>query len=261
MREDDNQIIPLSIRTPYNFKSGCIIVPKDEEKIKPANRHPPYAFPTTNPIDSLTGNDDNENVTNPTEFDKFLKTTSTPTISKQSRSLTENLSEAHYLDDGFENFNFTGFNDTDVFNASALSGDTSTHNGGGITFKRDMIFENKLENTTEYRIDVEELFEMSDRNRPVSEKESYKKRRSGGTPFQQTTRETLLVRCHNAGTFFSSRERWWYIAIASCGNEKGLDIKYRFKMTNGPSGDFWTEHFSADEMRKFSFFHFSFSFH
>ncbi|EAA00571.4 AGAP012225-PA, partial [Anopheles gambiae str. PEST] len=59
----------------------------------------------------------------------------------------------------------------------------------------------------------------------------------------------LIVSCSNFGSFTSSRERWWYIAIANCdGAGRGLDVKYRFRMTNGPPGDFWHEHFSADEM-------------
>lgn len=60
----------------------------------------------------------------------------------------------------------------------------------------------------------------------------------------------LIVVCHNVGGFTSSRERWWYIAIGNCGSQKGIDIKYKFRMTNGPPGDFWHEHFSADEMCK-----------
>lgn len=44
--------------------------------------------------------------------------------------------------------------------------------------------------------------------------------------------------------------RWWYIAVSNCGSSKGLDVVYRFKMTNGETGDFWHEHFSADEMCK-----------
>lgn len=58
--------------------------------------------------------------------------------------------------------------------------------------------------------------------------------------------------CRNIGGFTSSRERWWYIAIANCGSQKGLDVRYKFRMTNGPPGDFWHEHFSADEMCKYS---------
>lgn len=42
----------------------------------------------------------------------------------------------------------------------------------------------------------------------------------------------------------------WYIAISNCGSDKGLDVTYRFKMTNGKPGEFWHEHFSADERSK-----------
>lgn len=50
----------------------------------------------------------------------------------------------------------------------------------------------------------------------------------------------------------SSIFRWWYIAISNCGSNKGLDVWYKFRMTNGAPGDFWNEHFSADEMCEYS---------
>ncbi|CRL08386.1 CLUMA_CG021397, isoform A [Clunio marinus] len=63
--------------------------------------------------------------------------------------------------------------------------------------------------------------------------------------------DKVYVTCHNAGGFTSARQRWWYIALANCGNAKGMDVRFKFRMTNGPPGDFWHEHFSADEMCKF----------
>lgn len=68
--------------------------------------------------------------------------------------------------------------------------------------------------------------------------------------FETEKSGTVTVICHNVGGFTSSRQRWWYIAVANCGSNKGMDIRYKFKMTNGATGDFWHEHFSADEMCK-----------
>lgn len=141
-----------------------------------------------------------------------------------------------------EAFNFTTFNDTDIFNASAITDDIRSHNGGGLQLRNDVMLENRLENGTDYQSDVEQLFEPTQKTRSS--------RQSFPTFLHASTREKLVVRCHSAGKFSSARQRWWYIAIANCGSERGLDINYRFKMTNGAPGDFWSEHYSADEMRK-----------
>ncbi|XP_017786554.1 PREDICTED: transmembrane protein 145-like [Nicrophorus vespilloides] len=55
------------------------------------------------------------------------------------------------------------------------------------------------------------------------------------------------IMCRNSRRFRSARERWWFIAISNCNASKGIHIKYRILMTNGPPGDYWHEHFSADE--------------
>ncbi|XP_060534334.1 transmembrane protein 145-like isoform X2 [Cylas formicarius] len=55
------------------------------------------------------------------------------------------------------------------------------------------------------------------------------------------------VSCHNARKFRSARERWWFIAISNCNGTKGISINYQLLMTNGAPGDYWHEHFSADE--------------
>ncbi|KAJ8957962.1 hypothetical protein NQ318_001962 [Aromia moschata] len=61
------------------------------------------------------------------------------------------------------------------------------------------------------------------------------------------TQRSRTIVCHQARRFRSSRERWWFIAISNCNGTRGIDIKYRLLMTNGPPGDYWHEHFSADE--------------
>ncbi|KAJ1520514.1 hypothetical protein ONE63_003637 [Megalurothrips usitatus] len=56
-----------------------------------------------------------------------------------------------------------------------------------------------------------------------------------------------ILTCHNVRRFRSARERWWFLAISNCNASKGLNVHYRFLMTNGQPGDYWHEHFSADE--------------
>ncbi|XP_074040351.1 transmembrane protein 145 [Leptinotarsa decemlineata] len=60
-------------------------------------------------------------------------------------------------------------------------------------------------------------------------------------------RRGRTITCHNSRRFRSSRERWWFIAVSNCDGTKGIDIKYKILMTNGAPGDYWHEHFSADE--------------
>lgn len=232
---EDNQIIKLSARSPYNVLSGCRIVPKGETATTPT---------TVRPTES-TASDRSANGTVLTEFDRFLETT----------TLESTQSGTSDIEDFNSTMSFTDFNETDVFNVSNAMGDGRSHNGGGLQFKHDIMpFENELENTTAFRVDVEEMFQKLDSRRPIRETEPRSSHPELIPPLlRRSTREKLLVHCHNAGTFFSARERWWYIAVSNCGSEKGLDITYRFKMTNGQPGDFWSEHYSADEMRMSSF--------
>ncbi|XP_075218044.1 transmembrane protein 145-like isoform X2 [Lycorma delicatula] len=60
-------------------------------------------------------------------------------------------------------------------------------------------------------------------------------------------KDTKIMSCHNSRRFRSARERWWFLAISNCNSTKGLSMQYKFLMTNGPPGDYWHEHFSADE--------------
>lgn len=211
----DNQIVTLSARSPYNTLSGCTIIKKSPPKI-PVFFQRPTDLPT--PVDTTNANDEIENVSTETSFDKYLKkTTKSPTkeldddpIGKSFDDNNNNNTAEGSVSDEF----LDSFNDTEVFNASALSGDRKLHNGGGISFKHDTAMENQLENSTEYKIDVEELFESSHQTRN-SQIENFdddiddnRHRRSGQFTFRKT-KETYIVRCHNAGTFISSRERWY----------------------------------------------------
>lgn len=205
----------------------------------------PYPSTTEQPMEFTTQADnDSELVSTETIFDKYLKrTTGAPNSNREGKSL-DNITE-DILNNELSNESLEMFNDTEVFNETSGS---DSRNGGGLYFKHDVGFENELENTTEYKMEVEELFEPAKKNQHLDEdyESDNRQRRSNPINFRPN-RETFVVKCHNAGSFISSRERWWFIAIANCGNNKGLDVKYHFKMTNGKDGDFWHEHFSADE--------------
>lgn len=231
----DNQIITLSARSPLNGISGCSILPKNS---KPFSSSP--AATSESSIFEQTESNADENYPTETNYDKYLKRPSSepehPSGNRTSKSL-ENIT-----DDEFADSSELSFNDTEIFNNSATTGDEHSHNGGGLVFQHDIGMKNELENTTEYKLEVEELFKTQNQ----TENYTSRQRRSDSWPFRRQ-RDAYIVRCHNAGKFISSRDRWWYIAISSCNSKQGLDIRYRFKMTNGESGDFWNEHFSADE--------------
>lgn len=79
------------------------------------------------------------------------------------------------------------------------------------------------------------------------------KKRAVRPPPTARSKSNRIIYCHNARKFQSSRERWWFIAISNCNGTKGIHVRYNILMTNGPPGDYWHEHFSADEFCKFSF--------
>ena len=69
------------------------------------------------------------------------------------------------------------------------------------------------------------------------------------TPFKNETS------CSSHREFRSSRPRWWFIAISDCSSSNGINVTYNISLRNGEPGDFWREHFSADEFCKlFRFF-------
>ncbi|XP_068083223.1 transmembrane protein 145 [Anabrus simplex] len=74
-----------------------------------------------------------------------------------------------------------------------------------------------------------------------------------GTPVCEFKKGSLdsneeLMECRGDASFRTARERWWYLAVSNCNSTKGLSIEFKFSMTNGPPGDFWHHHFSADEL-------------
>lgn len=168
----------------------------------------------------------------PTYFDQFLKTTSpmTPMSTHQNEfsdsttfESTTNSNRRNESEFDME-FDFINTNETQT-------------NHSTISFDHDM-YDNVLENSTEFRNEVEELFDSN----------KTRKKRFIPKSLDVEKKVQIIVSCHNAGGFTSSRQRWWYIALANCGSKKGIEASFRFIMTNGPHGDFWHEHFSADEM-------------
>uniref|UniRef100_A0A1B0D2C2 Uncharacterized protein n=1 Tax=Phlebotomus papatasi TaxID=29031 RepID=A0A1B0D2C2_PHLPP len=216
----DNQIVTLSAKNPYNYLSGCSLrssLEVDEDARPPTKSQNPSE-------DQNPKTDDLE----PGYFDQFLKTTSSGFSTTGSSTTEDSLEE----------------NTTRTFFTEVSLDPTSTV----ITYLSDTRLGNSLENGTAYQVDVEQLFEGITES-SVAQDERI--RRSLAFPlFKKDNRGRIIVSCRNAGGFTSVRERWWYIAISNCGSSKGLDVKYKFRMTNGPPGDFWHEHFSADEMFK-----------
>lgn len=235
----DNQIVTLAARSPDNAISGCTI---ERKKLQPSTSttEAPMELNTQGENDSFLGS-------TKTIFDKYLKRpTNSPSESSRDIKPVEQSTENVTNKEGSADENMEAFNDTEVFNSTSKHG----RNGGGLFFKHDQGFENELENTTEYKLLVEELFEPPKKSEPFDDDTNTSRPRRSYPFHLSRPRESFIVKCHNAGSFISSRERWWFIAISNCNNDKGLDIKYKFKMTNGNTGDFWHEHFSADERRK-----------
>lgn len=241
LSNSDHQIVTLAARPPHNYYSGCTL------QTRYPDAKPPLPISTPFPPHGGIGGAD----TVTSYYDQFLTpdSRSTTTAAPEEASGSGGFStdgDLLLLDDAADDapFNFTGFNETDVFNAStALQG---RRHGGSFSS-----LENRLEHDSAYRDDVEQLFAAE----PPADGQPtlVRLRRSMPAPmtFKREGVGTVLVTCTNIGGFTSSRERWWYIAIANCGSRKGLDLKYKFRLTNGPPGDFWHEHFSADEMCEF----------
>ena len=217
----DNQVVTLSAKSPYFIKSGCSLrttsSPRSDSK---------DSTTTSKPTSSSKKSPDEMDST---YFDQFLKTT--------TQSSASIFSSPFSTTDGTSTFSVDIFNFTEVdiedFNATSPGYKTMVYDQEAQN--------NDLENTTDFRAYVEEL---------MTDEHNRTKRQALPRLFESERKQTIYVSCHNAGGFTSVRPRWWYIALANCGSTKGLDVRYKFRMTNGALGDFWHEHFSADEMCK-----------
>ncbi|XP_075988783.1 transmembrane protein 145-like isoform X2 [Anticarsia gemmatalis] len=224
-RAGQNQIIRLSHWYPDTEYSGCILTK--------ANKELPASKSTTSPPQT-TPKPKSKNTTKlvppePSYYDQFLKTTP-----QEARPTDANTTWYELVP-------------TDEFNVSTTM------------LPEDELWESigPGENGSRFGKlnDVEILFDQKNRSghkikRSINLYERFRRRRLNAESSSQGSgpeKERLLVSCHNSRRFRSARERWWFIAISNCESNKGLDVRYKFLMTNGPDGDFWHEHFSADE--------------
>lgn len=61
--------------------------------------------------------------------------------------------------------------------------------------------------------------------------------------------DNKTLSCSATRSFRSARERWWFLVVSRCYQEKllGISLNYEIWMTNGPEGDLFHRQFSADE--------------
>lgn len=221
-----DQIITLSSKSPYFTKSGCGLraastAPRGESRDSTTTQKP-----------TASSKKDPEEMDS-TYFDQFLKTTTQIPQSTSASYSSSDLSSTTA-------FVLANFTDVDIEDFNSTNPEFKT-----IVFDQETQ-DNNLENSTDFRAEVEEMFDESD-HLNVS---SRTKRQVFPRLYDQDRKQTIFVSCHNAGGFTSARQRWWYIALANCGSTKGMEVRFKFRMTNGPLGDIWHEHFSADEMCK-----------
>lgn len=235
----DNQIVTLSTKRPESYLSGCRLT-TSRERLRPPPA-PPSATSSESSGEAEAGQTTASTASDEEDssyFEQFLKsTTESPAAASTTGPTTTLFTDWAAGDDPFE--------------AITLEPDNATEQPPGpfVPLRRDndgLLYGNRLENDTGFQVDVEELF-APESSTEHSNGSDVRVRRSIPLWSREKT-GTIIVSCSNAGGFTTVRERWWYIAIANCGSDKGIDIKYRFRMTNGPPGDFWHEHFSADEM-------------
>ncbi|XP_049883728.1 uncharacterized protein LOC126379135 [Pectinophora gossypiella] len=232
-KNGQNQIIRLSHWYPDTEYSGCVITKENKEL-------PAVKSTTTTPITTTktTTTSKPKNATRSQQpessfYDQFLKTTP---ISRST--ITDNATtwyEVYPTDD----MTTTELVDDELW--ENIDPEKSERNESHMESLKDveLMFDNQNNSGHKIKRSTFDLYERFRRRRLKSE--------SDEALTNHGKVERLVVTCHNSRRFRSARERWWFIAISNCDSNKGLDVRYKFLMTNGPDGDFWHEHFSADE--------------
>ncbi|XP_072375299.1 transmembrane protein 145-like isoform X2 [Diabrotica undecimpunctata] len=212
-----NQIINLTARFQANKLSGCMILPT-------SSTVPTYTLivPTLSPP-------------NKPKNKKVLVTKTYATITENSNTYTTGWTTTPFSTSEYptESNLYTksliqSLNSADELNSPATFPSVTT----------DIVFSSTNNNSVTVPLT----------STTIGMQNSFIKKRSIHTFYNNMyIRKGRTVSCHNARRFKSSRERWWFIVISNCNGTKGIDIRYRILMTNGPPGDYWHEHFSADE--------------
>ncbi|CAD0206958.1 unnamed protein product [Chrysodeixis includens] len=226
-RAGQNQIIRLSHWYPDTEYSGCVITKHNKEI--PASK----SSTTPKPTDPSKTKKNTTKVQppEPSYYDQFLKTTQNP---KPTPTLTDSNTTWYELVPT-DDLNTTAVPEDELWESIGPR-DNGSH-FGNLNDEVEILFDNRSKSGHK----IKRSLDLYDR---------YRRRRLNAQPSgagSPPEKEHLTVTCHNSRRFRSARERWWFIAISNCDNNKGLDVRYKFLMTNGMDGDFWHEHFSADE--------------
>ncbi|XP_041970666.1 transmembrane protein 145-like [Aricia agestis] len=234
-RAGQNQVVRLSHWYPDTEYSGCVLTRANKEL--PASKSSTTRTPTFTTTSTPTTTTKPIKAKNTTKsdlpsdqsyYDQFLKTT-TP------RPKTPNTNSTVW----FELLPTDSLNVTDEPEDEFWE-NIAPNNGSKLENIKDveLMFDSANNSKRKIKRSTSELYERFRRRRLNAD--------GGGAGAGERT-ERYVVTCRNSRRFRSARERWWFIAVSNCDSPKGLEIKYKFLMTNGPRGDFWHEHFSADE--------------
>ncbi|KAI5640458.1 rhodopsin-like GPCR transmembrane domain-containing protein [Phthorimaea operculella] len=245
-KHGQNQIIKLSHWYPDTEISGCVLT-KAQKELPASVSSTTTSTPKPSTKSTSTTKPKTKNTTKiespePSFYDQFLKTTNgppKPTNAPSKTTITDNVTT------WYEVF------PTDFENATDLPVDELWENIGPDKAEHSLVNETR----TGHLEDVELMFDSNSTKRHKIKRstdlyERFRRRRlksESEMSAKSGKTERFIVSCHNSRRFRSARERWWFIAISNCDSNKGLDVRYKFLMTNGPDGDFWHEHFSADE--------------
>ncbi|XP_028172272.1 transmembrane protein 145-like [Ostrinia furnacalis] len=230
-----NQIIKLSHWYPETEYSGCILTKANKEL--PASKSTTTTKKPTTKSTKITTKP--QLPLDTTYYDQFLKTTTLKPKSTTAGTNSTTWYELLPTDD----LNFTTIMPEDDLWESIGPHRNESQSQFQNLKDVEILFSNPVNGSHKIKRSTNKIYERYLRRRLHSE--------SNQQPHRQSKRhaatERLVVSCHNSRRFRSARERWWFIAISNCDSSKGLDVRYKFLMTNGPDGDFWHEHFSADE--------------